>query len=310
MDEIRNINTIENILEYINRAKENLSPDFLLILLGPTASGKTKLSVSLAKELNAEIISADSRQVYKNLNIGSGKDLEEYRNIPYHLIDIIEPKEKYSVKEFRKDFFKAYDEIRSKNKQAILCGGTGSYIQSILQQQPYSEIPKNEGFELDYLDKSKEEIIEILKKKDIPKDFNIDWNNKKRLIRALEILEYLEINELPSIKSEIIKDYVVIGLNPNLNTRREKIDIRLVQRIEQGMIKEVEDLISSGLSHEQIQWFGLEYKYISYYLLGLMSKEEFKDKLKTEIHRFAKRQMTYFRKMEKDGIKIHWIDID
>ena len=307
MDQVRDITSIQELIEFIQQAEDYLSPDFLLILLGPTASGKTKLAVQLAQALNGEIISADSRQVYKQLDIGTGKDLIEYQEVPYHLIDIIEPTDKYNVDIFRKNFHSAYQEIQERRKLAILCGGTGSYIQSLLQDHTYSQIPKNQDLQIELSRLSKEELISRLKSRAIPEDYTIDWNSHKRLVRALEILMYLDHHPMPVSDEKSIKHYLIIGLSPERDERRARIDKRLDSRIDSGLIEEVEGLISQGISHEQLQWFGLEYKFASLYLLGELTIEEFREKLRTEIHRFAKRQMTYFRKMEKDGLKIHWM---
>ncbi len=309
MDQVCDINNFQKLIEFIDRAKENLSPDFLLVILGPTASGKTKLAVKLAQHYHAEIISADSRQVYRKLDIGTGKDLHEYQDIPYHLIDIRNPDDLYDVKNFKQDFEQAYQDISARGKATILCGGTGSYIQSILQDQPYSHIPKDEEFRRNKYELSKEALIEEIRSYQVPEDFKIDWDNHKRLVRALEIVQYLKSNPLPQSKERIVKDYLILGLSPDLLSRRGRIDKRLDVRLKQGLLEEVEALLKAGMTHEQLQWFGLEYKYASLYLLGELDDEGFKKKLKTEIHRFAKRQMTYFRKMEKDGIKINWITI-
>ncbi|MGN5955744.1 tRNA (adenosine(37)-N6)-dimethylallyltransferase MiaA [Sphingobacterium lactis] len=308
MDKICHLDSFENIISFINQAKEHLSPDFLIILLGPTASGKTALAVRIAQTLDAEIISSDSRQVYQHLDIGTGKDLREYGNVPYHLIDIVPPTIKYSVENFKKDFQEASRLIRQKGKQVILCGGTGSYIHSLLIAQPYASIPKNQEFQDRLASYSKEELLEQLQTYEIPNDFHIDRDSKKRLIRALEILNYLKYHEAPEKGEAIVKDYLVLGLNPGLTDRRSKIDRRLDSRLEEGLLAEVEGLLAKGLSHEDLMWFGLEYKYASLYLSGEMSLADFKSKLRTEIHRYAKRQMTFFRKMEKDGVKILWIE--
>lgn len=307
MDQVCDLNNVQDIISFINRAKEHLSPDFLCILLGPTASGKTKLAVQLAKALDGEIISADSRQVYQGLDLGTGKDLPEYDGISYHLIDIVPTDIHYEVKTFKRDFQEAFAKIKAKGKLPILCGGTGSYIQSLLQDQPYSHIPKSEDFHVEHRGFTKEELIARLKQEAIPADFQIDWDNHKRLIRALEIVVYLKTHPLPKAASKLNFDYLILGLNPDLAERRTRIDIRLEKRIDEGLIDEIQGLLNKGLSHEQIQWFGLEYKFGSMYLLGELDKTGFQQKLQTEIHRFAKRQMTYFRKMEKDGLKIHWI---
>lgn len=310
MDGVRHLSASEQLITYIDRAKENqnLSPDFLLIVLGPTASGKTKLAVRLAEHFNGEVISADSRQVYKGLDIGTGKDLAEYGNTPYHLIDIRDPRAPYSVNLFKEDFDQAYQAVRTKSKQAILCGGSGSYIQAILQNQPYNNIPVNSGFQSDMTSRDLDSLIAYLKSLEIPENFSIDFSNKKRVIRAIEIAEFLQNNQLPETKVNTIKEYLIIGLQPDREQRRQAIDSRLIKRLNEGLIEEVQHLLSKGLSYDQIEWFGLEYKYVSYYLRGTLSRDQFIEKLRTEIHRFAKRQMTYFRKMEKDGICIHWFN--
>ncbi|WP_156307386.1 tRNA (adenosine(37)-N6)-dimethylallyltransferase MiaA [Sphingobacterium endophyticum] len=307
MDEVRDIKNLQELVEIIDQAKGHLSPDFLIIILGPTASGKTRLAVNLAKMMDAEIISADSRQVYKKLDIGTGKDLSEYHSIPYHLIDIVEPTGQYDVQQFKEDFDAAYKKINTLGKMAILCGGTGSYIQSILQENRYSKIPRDRELQEKFSKLSTEDLKDEIRKKLIPQDFQIDWKNHKRLVRALEILNYLDKNRIPVPTGPLIKNYLIFGLNPTAVDRRAKIDLRLANRMEEGFIDEVKSLINEGVSHEALQWFGLEYKYASYYLLGKIDEEEFLKKLRTEIHRYAKRQMTYFRKMEKDGIKINWI---
>jgi len=309
MDQVRNIKTFQELVEFINQAKDNLSPDFLLIVLGPTASGKTKLAVKLAQNLDGEIISADSRQVYRKLDIGTGKDLMEYQDVAHHLIDIRNPEEQYNVDQFKKDFEHSYNKILKRKKTAILCGGTGSYIQSLLIDRPYSSVPKNSELQKDLSTLSKEKLIEAIQLNGPPKDLEIDWNNHKRLVRALEIIQYLKSNSLAAPKGSIIKNYLVIGLNPALDIRRSRIDNRLNSRLEEGFLEEVKGLLAGGISHEQLQWFGLEYKYASLHLLGELNSVEFQEKLRIEIHRFAKRQMTYFRKMEKDGIKINWINL-
>ena len=309
MDQVRDISNIQELIESIHQAEEFLSPDFLLIILGPTASGKTKLAVQLAQAMNGEIISADSRQVYRRLDIGTGKDLIEYQDIPYHLIDIVEPLEKYNVDLFREDFQQAFIKILNRGKLPILCGGTGSYIQSLLQVQPYSQIPKDLELQAELSLLSKETLLERINEHSIPEDFNIDWNSHKRLVRALEILMYMKVHPKLDVADNAVKNFLILGLSPDRETRRGRIDKRLESRMEEGLLAEVEGLLAQGISHEQLQWFGLEYKYASLHLMGELTLEDFNEKLRTEIHRFAKRQMTYFRKMEKDGLKIHWINL-
>ncbi len=308
MDQVRVINTFKDLISYIDQAKETLSPDFVLIILGPTASGKTKLAVQIAKELDGEIISADSRQVYKYLDIGTGKDLKEYEGIPHHLIDIREPHETYQVDQFKAGVPILLKEIKARQKLPIICGGTGSYIESLLIEKSLSAIPKNKTLQEELAKKDKTELIQDIQDMGIPEGMRIDWNNHKRLVRALEILRYLQYNPIPKAQEPILKHYLILGLNPDLENRRKRIDIRLNNRITEGLLEEVSDLLDKGISHQQLQWFGLEYKYASLHLLGEMDLETFKEKLRTEIHRFAKRQMTYFRKMEKEGLQIHWLN--
>lgn len=285
----------------------NFLPEDLLVILGPTASGKTKLAVQLARHLDAEIISADSRQVYRHMDIGTGKDLSEYQHIPYHLIDIVDPGEKYNIDRFLSDFDAAYDAIRSRGKRVVVCGGTGFYIQTLLQPQPFTQIPVDEGLRQLLSTKSTEELLAMLELLPIPQNFKVDSSTDKRLIRAIEICMYLD--QYPSfVQKERRKyRYKVIGLNPSAEERRARITRRLHQRLEEGLVQEVEKLLAMGLSHENLEYYGLEYKYVSLFLKGKLSYDDFLTKLETEIHRFAKRQMTYFRKMEKDGIKIDWL---
>lgn len=295
----------QDIITHLQEDTDFLSED-LLIIVGPTASGKTKLAVALAKQLDAEIISADSRQVYRQMNIGTGKDLSEYQNIPYHLIDILNPGEKYNIDRFLADFETAYLDILSRNKKVIVCGGTGFYIQSLLQPQSYIQIPIDGILRQDLELKPKEELISMLKEATVPKDFKVDFSSRKRIIRALEICSYLAKHPHFVFQVKASYRYKIIGLNPAIEVRRHRISKRLEQRLDEGMIQEVEYLLQNGLSYEELEYYGLEYKYIAYYLKGFLSHADFYKKLETEIHRYAKRQMTYFRKMEKDGIKIIW----
>lgn len=300
---------LKTTVDIINWLSSNaqFSTQDLLIILGPTASGKTKLAVELANALHAEIISADSRQVYKGMDIGTGKDLGEYAGIPYHLIDILQPGEKYNIAQFLADFEEAYLDIRSRGKKVIVCGGTGFYIASLLAEKPYTQIPVDAKWrqELELL--PKQAIRAILESHIIPPEFTVDFSSKKRMIRAIEIIQWLANNPDAILKDQPIYSAFVIGLNPDLETRRNRISNRLQERLKMGMIEEIENLVRSGISFEELEYYGLEYKYTSYYLQGKMSYEQFVTKLETEIHRYAKRQMTFFRKMEKDGIKINWL---
>lgn len=301
------MSTSASINEIIHQAKEKLSPDLLIIILGPTASGKTKLAVELARQIDGEIISADSRQVYRDMDIGTGKDLEEYRDVPYHLINIKKPGDKYNADLFRRDFFKAYDHIINVQKQPILCGGSGSYIQSVLQDRPYAQIPKDSYLQKKLSQLAEEELLERIHTIGVPPDLQIDFHNHKRLVRALEILLYLQHHRQPKQLQRIVPNYLVFGLCPPLEKRRMSITQRLHARLQQGLVEEVKHLIERGISPADLIYYGLEYKYITLYLQGALTYPELLEKLNTEIHRYAKRQMTYFRKMEKDGIKIHWL---
>lgn len=286
--------------------QQTVPKEKVIVILGPTASGKTKLAVQLAQQIDAEIISADSRQIYRRMDIGTGKDLSEYQDIPYHLIDIHEPGERYNLGNFIADFRQAQQSILEKGKHTILCGGTGLYIQSVIQQNPYALIPSIEGFKESLLAYPETELLTRLQEYTLPVNFQIDLSTKKRIIRAIEILAFLE-NDPDHIVQQQAVDSIVIGLNPPLEIRREHISQRLKQRLNEGLLEEVCGLLTEGITHEQLQYYGLEYKYASLHLLGQLDYSAFTTKLEIEIHRYAKRQMTYFRKMEKDGIIIHWV---
>ena len=283
----------------------------LLILLGATASGKTKLAVQIADELNGEIISADSRQVFKKMDIGTGKDLEEYqigeKSIPFHLINILEPGERYNVDAFKNDFYASFQEILSRDHLPILCGGTGMYIHSILQNQPFTAVPVNNKLRLQLESLPREVLLNELEKH--PKEFtrNVDLSSKKRLIRAIEIVEYLREHTIPEISRPKITP-VVFGLKNAVEQTRANILARLEFRISNGMIEEVKTLLNNGVSKEMLIFYGLEYKFIVSYLSGELSFDDLKLRLGTAICQFAKRQNTFFRKMEKDGVKINWLD--
>jgi len=282
----------------------------LVIILGPTASGKTKLAVRLADFLGAQVISADSRQVFKGMDIGTGKDLSEYHvndhTVPYHLIDIKEAGEKYNVNEFKDDFYRVFERLTTDGILPILCGGTGMYIHSLLQNQAYTAIPNNEYLreQITSLD-----IAELrFKLSGYPSQLteHADLSSHKRLIRAIEVAEYLTENTLvPELRPAISS--VIIGLYPDLNLRRSSIIKRLDARLD-GLIPEVENLIASGLTEEMLNYYGLEYKFTGAYIKGEYSINELKDRLGIAICQFAKRQMTFFRKMEKDGVVINWFD--
>ena len=284
----------------------------IIIILGPTATGKTNLAVQIANQVNAEIISADSRQVYKYLNIGTGKDLDEYilkdKEIKYHLIDIIDPNENYSVFNFQNDFTESYKKIIKNNKICIICGGTGLYIESLLLDYDLSSSPPPD-LKLRKLlnEKSMQELKIYLNEinKDIIKNPKIDTKN--RIIRNIEICTNGYNNNKPNDLLPI-KNYKVIGIFPGREKVRQNITERLKERIKNGLIEEVEDLLKNNVNHERLNYFGLEYRFISEYLKNKYSKEELFKKLNSAIHQFAKKQMTFFRRMEKRNIKIEWIE--
>ncbi|MBL0327561.1 MAG: tRNA (adenosine(37)-N6)-dimethylallyltransferase MiaA [Cytophagaceae bacterium] len=281
------------------------------IILGPTASGKTRLAVALAAKIDGQVISVDSRQVYRGMDIGTGKDLKEYvfdgKNIPYHLIDILDAGEKYNLARFQEDYPIAIEKIFRENSRPVICGGTGLYLSSILSEKEYTRVPEN----IELRNRLGKMTIQQLRFMYLiyNLDLNIDQSTAKRLIRGIEIAEYISKNpDFEFKKNEAKYHFVVFGLNPPVSVRRDNISKRLKDRLEnEGLIAEVENLLQNGISHETLQYYGLEYKYISYYLQNKLSFHEMLVKLETEIHRFAKRQMTYFRSMEKNGIHFNWL---
>ncbi|MCK4662130.1 MAG: tRNA (adenosine(37)-N6)-dimethylallyltransferase MiaA [Bacteroidales bacterium] len=282
----------------------------LITVLGPTATGKTKFGVLLAHKLNGEIISADSRQIYRKMDIGTGKDINDYyvqkKIIPYHLIDIKEPGYKYNVYEFQKDFLLVFNDIISRNKLPVLCGGSGLYIESVIKGYKLTEVPINQKLR-DELEKiNYDDLVKILKSyKKLHNKTDID--TKKRLIRAIEISQYYKTNPEKHIDYPEIKTFV-FGIKFDRNTVKKRITQRLEYRLKNGMIEEVKVLLDLGIKPEQLIYYGLEYKYLTYYITGKIKYEEMCTKLNIEIHRFSKRQMTWFRRMERNGIKIHWLD--
>lgn len=284
----------------------------LIVILGPTASGKTHLAVQLAHQIDGEIISADSRQVYRGMDIGTGKDLDEYviegKKIPYHLIDIIEAGESYHIYQFQQDFQKAYTDILQRGKTPILCGGSGMYLDAVLKGYEFTAVPVNESLRETLLEKSMEELLDIFEANKNIYAEKSDTSTKKRLIRAIEINLFLNQNPDFKITSQPITNATIFGLNPPTEIRRERITKRLIARLENGMILEVEALLNKGISPDKLIFYGLEYKFITQYLMGEISYQIMFEKLNVAIHQFAKRQMTFFRKMENDGLKINWLD--
>lgn len=280
----------------------------LFVITGPTASGKTSKAVALAKHLDGEIISADSRQLYRKMDLGTGKDLEEYENIPYHLIDICDPGYKYNLFEYLRDYHIAHDKIRSRNKTAILCGGTGLYVESVLKGIQLPEVPENKELRIALLDKSLDELTEMLKQyKALHNTTDVDTT--KRAIRAIEIQDYYQKNPQLVVKTEPnpIKNAVVIGVDIDRDSRRDRISKRLQARLDNGMVDEVRNIINSGVSPDDLIYYGLEYKFLTQYVIGDLSYDEMVNQLEIAIHQFAKRQMTWFRGMERRGFHINWL---
>lgn len=282
----------------------------LITILGPTASGKTPLAAALAARLRTEIISGDSRQVYRRMDLGTGKDLADYvvdgYRVPYHLIDIAEPGYKYNVFEFQRDFLKAYEDMCSRGLLPVLCGGTGMYLESVLKGYRLLPVPENLELREKLAGKSLEELTAILASyKKLHNTTDVD--TAKRAIRAIEIEEYylhqpVEAREFPDIRS------LIIGVDIDRDLRREKISRRLKQRLDEGMVDEVRALIDGGIHPDDLIYYGLEYKYLTLYVTGQMTYDEMYHQLEIAIHQFAKRQMTWFRGMERRGFTIHWID--
>lgn len=282
--------------------------DFITIL-GPTASGKTGVAVKLAAEIDAEIISADSRQVYRRMDLGTGKDLEDYciqgKNIPYHLIDIAEPGTKYNVYEYQKDFLQAYNDIRSRGKKVIVCGGTGLYLESVLRSYRLSPVPQNPELREQLSGKSLAELTHMLSQyKTLHNTTDVD--SAQRAIRAIEIAEYYKRTPIDDRPFPTLTSYV-IGIDVDRETRRQRISARLKQRLDNGMVDEVKRLLAEGIPADDLIYYGLEYKFLTLYAIGKMSYEEMFRQLEIAIHQFAKRQMTWFRGMERRGINIHWM---
>lgn len=284
-------------------------PPDLITILGPTASGKTAVAVKIAGRIDAEIISADSRQVYRRMDIGTGKDLGEYRtggrDIACHLIDIAEPGTKYNVYEYQRDFLDAYNDIRSRGKRVILCGGTGLYLESILRGYRLSPVPQNPSLRKRLEGKTLEELTKILS--GYKKLHNTtDTDSPQRAVRAIEIADFYKKCPIEDRPFPTLSSYN-IGIDVDRETRRERITKRLRQRLEQGMADEVSGLLKEGIPPESLIYYGLEYKYLTLYVTGKLTYDEMFRQLETSIHQFAKRQMTWFRGMERRGIKIKWM---
>ena len=284
----------------------------LITILGPTASGKTSLAATLAARLKTEIISGDSRQVYRRMDLGTGKDLSDYvvdgYKVPYHLIDIVEPGYKYNVFEYQRDFLVAYEDIKARGLLPILCGGTGMYLESILKGYRLLPVPENKELRESLASKSLEELTDILSRyKKLHNSTDVD--TVKRAIRAIEIEEYyltqdVNARSFPEIHS------LIIGVDIDRDLRRQKITNRLKKRLQEGMVDEVKVLLKEGINPDDLIYYGLEYKYLTLYAVGKLSYDDMFSQLEIAIHQFAKRQMTWFRGMERRGFQIHWIDAE
>ncbi|MBR6286272.1 MAG: tRNA (adenosine(37)-N6)-dimethylallyltransferase MiaA [Bacteroidaceae bacterium] len=287
----------------------------MITILGPTASGKTTLAAHLAVKLDAEIISADSRQVYRGMDIGTGKDLDDYtvdgRQIPYHLIDICDAGTKYNLFQYQQDFHQAYEDIRGRGVQPILCGGTGLYIEAVLKGYSLSPVPQNQELrnrlEGKPLQELTEMLVELKQRTGTTMHNRTDVDTAQRAIRAIEIEEY---NLHTPTKERVCPpiDSLIIGVAIDREARREKITRRLRQRLDEGMVDEIRGLLDGGIPAEDLIYYGLEYKYVTEYVTGKITFGEMFRQLEIAIHQFAKRQMTWFRGMERRGFCIHWID--
>ena len=287
----------------------------MITILGPTACGKTSLAAALAADIHGEIISGDSRQVYRGMDIGTGKDLADYRvgdiSEPYHLIDIVEPGTKYNVYQYQRDFMRAYDDIVGRGVTPMLCGGSGLYLEAVLRGYRMAPVPENKPLRQSLEGKSLAELTEMLNdiktRKGLRMHNTTDVDTAKRAIRAIEIELYQD--EHPEETEDIQPvDSLVIGLHIEVEQRRERITRRLKARFDEGMADEIRRIIDSGVAPEELIYYGLEYKYVTEYVIGQRDFEETFRLLEIAIHQFAKRQMTWFRGMERRGVKIHWID--
>lgn len=288
-----------------------MSHNKLLVITGPTASGKTKRSVQCATAMDGEIISADSRQVYRGMDLGTGKDLEEYKDVPYHIIDICDAGYKYTLYEYLRDASLARADIEARGKQTILCGGTGLYLESLLNGLQLPEVPANPELRNSLEGKSLEELTTILSEMKVLHN-TTDVDTAKRAIRAIEIQTYYREHpdEAKATTPNPEKNAVIVGVDIDRDSRRQRISRRLAARWSAGMTSEVERLLAQGVEPESLIYYGLEYKYLTLYVTGKLTREEAYSGLEIAIHQFAKRQMTWFRGMERRGWHINWLQWD
>ena len=283
----------------------------LIAIVGPTASGKTTLAVALAKRIGTEVISADSRQLYRGMDIGTGKDLDEYtidgETIPYHLIDICPAGYRYNLFEYVRDFNAVYADIKARGKQPLLCGGTGLYVETVLKGYSLPPVPENKALRESLQEKSLDELAEMLRSyKTLHNTTDID--TCKRAIRAIEIAEFYSRQEPELLEPRPLQNSLIVGVNIDRELRRAKITRRLHERLKEGMVEEVKSLLDSGIEPESLIYYGLEYKFLTEYIIGHTTYDEMVERLEIAIHHFAKRQMTWFRGMERRGHTIRWID--
>lgn len=282
----------------------------LITILGPTASGKTALAAALAARLDTEIISADSRQLYRGMDIGTGKDLADYvvdgKSIPYHLIDICDPGYKYNVFEYQHDFFRVFSSMRERNLLPILCGGTGLYIEAVLKGYKLLDVPPNPALRERLSEKSLFELETMLASYKVLHN-KTDVDSVQRAIRAIEIEEFYR-TQAPDVREYAPLNSLIVGVDIDRELRREKISRRLRARLDDGMVDEVRRILSNGVAPEDLIYYGLEYKFLTLYIIGSLTYEEMVSQLEIAIHQFAKRQMTWFRGMERRGCTIHWLD--
>lgn len=283
----------------------------MLVITGPTASGKTGRAVDVAKAVGGEIISADSRQLYRGMDIGTGKDLGEYGDVPYHMIDIREPGYRYSLYEYLRDFDTVYDDIRARGRMPVLCGGTGLYVESVINGVRLPEVPENPELRARLKGKSLDELTEMLSRIKVLHN-TTDIDSCQRAVRAIEIQMYYREHPDKAVLAEPhpMKNVTIVGVDIDRENRRRRITARLKKRLDDGMVDEVRALIDAGVRPDDLIYYGLEYKYLTLYVTGHMRYDDMVSQLEIAIHQFAKRQMTWFRGMERRGFTIHWLPWD